>query len=282
MNEQFVSFPPKSHVLRACIDHYYFHRSADDRKSRAYLYYPHYKNALSIYKDSDLIRDARFSTIAKPGKKGYAMGYSKLIKHAAKAEIHAPFDKIGVVFQPLGLNAFLDGPLSEFVHEPINLYFDYFQDAMHDTLDRVYQTDDPQRKVELLDDFFLAAYKGFSEDKLVEAVKRLRDSDGETDFSVEELAENVGVSRKTLLRLFRKHLNCTVIDYLKIIRFRKAIESYHGSSANTSLTQLAHGNNYYDQSELIHHFRQLTGFRPKLFFKNLTRISEHGTYWTFD
>jgi AraC-like DNA-binding protein len=99
---------------------------------------------------------------------------------------------------------------------------------------------------------------------------------------VEELADKMGVSRKTLLRLFKKHHNCSVIDYIKMLQFRKSIESFTKKQNKATLTELAHDTFYYDQSDFVKHFKKLTGFSPKRFFKGLSNLGSQDTYWTFN
>jgi AraC-like DNA-binding protein len=98
--------------------------------------------------------------------------------------------------------------------------------------------------------------------------------------TVEELAAELEISRKTLLRLFNKHQNSSVIDYMKMIQFRRSIELFQNSKDRTKLTELALDTAYYDQSDFIKHFKKLTGFNPKLFFNNLSILGDKGTFWT--
>lgn len=280
MQEVFQTRKPNSSELQKHIAYYYFHQSGGENKTQSFIYYPHFKNALSIYKNSEVILENKYSTIAKPANCGYSFGFSKLTNHAAKAEIIPPFNKIGIAFQALGLNHFLPNHLSEYLPEPINFKFDFFRESMEGCLDKVYQTDSIEEKVRLLDEYFLSVFIGFSEQKICDAVELLMNND--LKYTVGELAEELEVSRKTLLRLFRKHLNCSAIDYIKLIQFRKSVDIFQNSETRASLTDLAHHTEYYDQSDFINHFKKLTGFNPKSFFRSLSNLGNQDTYWTFD
>ncbi len=279
MKELFQSRTPKSSVLQKLIAYYYFHQSGEDSSVQSFIYYPHYRNALSIYKDSELALENEYTTVTKPKDCGYSFGFAKLINHAAKAEIHPPFNKVGVVFQALGLNHFIDGNLSEHLLKPIQLEFNFFKQSMPQILDEVYQAETIENKVDLLDQYFLSIYKGFEEPKMEKAIELLLINDSK--YTVKELAQEVDVSRKTLLRLFKKHHNCSAIDYIKLVQFRRAIEIFQNSKDRASLTDLAYDTAYYDQSDFIHHFKKLTGFNPKSFFKDLSNLGNQDTYWTF-
>lgn len=280
MIEQFESRTPQSLILKKLIAYYYFHRSGDDSSIQSFIYYPHYKNALSIYKNSDLQLENTYTTITKPADCGYSFGFAKLINHAAKAKIYPPFDKVAIAFQPLGLNNFISGKLSDHIKNPIQLPFNYFKNSIQTVLDQVYDTEDLDQKVTLLDDYFLSIYKGFHEEKMEKAMNLLMKQNSK--YTVKELAEELEISRKTLLRLFKKHHNCSAIDYIKLVQFRRAIEIFQNSNSQASLTDLAHDTSYYDQSDFIHHFKKLTGYNPKSFFKNLSNIGNQDTYWTFN
>ena len=101
MKESFVSKIPNSEFLRQHISYYYFHKSGVNEAVKSFIYYPHFRNALSVYKNSVMSNNGNFNTFSKPAGEGYSFGYTKLISHAAKATIHPPFNKIGVVFQPI-------------------------------------------------------------------------------------------------------------------------------------------------------------------------------------
>lgn len=279
MKNQFFTSKPDSALLKTCIAYYYFDVCVVDNISKFFVYYPHFNNALTIYKDSEIILTQPYSTISIPKSNHYAFGFSKLITNAAEAHLYAPFNRIGVVFQPLGLNHFLDGFLSDYVQTPINTNFDLFAQAMQPILNDVFSTDDLVEKVEILDNFFLSVYKGFQDRKMEEAMKLMFQED--MKYNVESLAEKLNISRKTLLRMFKKHQNCSVIDYMKLIQFRKSIEIFKNSNDKTTLTELALDTAYYDQSDFIKHFKKLTGFNPKSFFNSLSVLGDKGTFWTF-
>lgn len=267
-------------MLQKHIAYYYFDQSNELSKKKAYIYYPHYKNALTIYKKATFEAVNELYTIIKPSDQNYAFAYAKLIKNAAKAEIHTPYNKIGVVFQPLGLNAFLDQDLSNCVSRPVHSDFLFFEPTMIETLNNVFETENLNEKTSLLDTYFLKVLRGFDNPILEKSVAYIIENSEVC--GVEELADFLEVSRKTLLRLFRKHLNCSVVEYIKLVQFRKAIEVFNNANSDKNLTHVALESSYYDQSHFIQHFKKITGFNPKSFFKNLSDLGNQETYWTFD
>ena len=85
---------------------------------------------------------------------------------ATHVSIMPPFDKIGVAFQPLGLNYFVDQPLGELMTNREDIRFDYFRKDILPVLDQVYTSKDITKKVQLLDQYFLQKLVDFSESRL--------------------------------------------------------------------------------------------------------------------
>lgn len=278
MESTFHTNKPLSQGLTPYIAYYYFHEAASGSDTERFTYYPHVKNALTIYKNSKIeIRDA-FTTVTSPSKNGYLCSYTMLYSHFARAEMHAPFKKIGVVFQPLGLNHFMRCNADQLLTQTFNIDIDLFSEDPTEKFDRIFSTDDLSEKTHLLDAFFLEAFTDFTDVKMKKAMSLILASG--LDYSVQELADELELNRKALLRMFRKHLNCSVRDYLRVVKFRKAVDHHQESLQKSSLTHLAYEMDYNDQSEFIHHFKKLTGFSPKPFFKSLEPLSNQGTYWS--
>lgn len=276
-NQFFHSQSPLSEELKPYISYYYFHRSEKDSAKFAFSFYPHYENALTINKNSrtDLMAPYHVRTVS--GKPGYWLNYSQLFKYAAHAEMQSPFDRIGVVFKPLGINHFLDEDLGELMEGSFALNVDWFDKSFLTSLDPIFTESDLLRKVGLLDKLFLSALVHFKEQRLGEAIQLIMKHKGK--IAVEELAKTIGVHRKTLLRLFKRHLNCSVKEYLGMVRFRHALHLYQDSMDKPSLSQLTYDADFNDQSEFIHHFKKVTGLNPRKFFKHLKTIGQQSTYW---
>ena len=99
---------------------------------------------------------------------------------------------------------------------------------------------------------------------------------------VEELSEELGANRKTLLRLFKKHLCCSVEEYKKLVMFRNALNYAQKAGENTTLTDVALYSLYYDQAHYIKHFKSVTGQSPKALLSKLTDLGSHEeVYWNF-
>jgi AraC-like DNA-binding protein len=79
--------------------------------------------------------------------------------------------------------------------------------------------------------------------------------------SFQELSSQIGYSQKHFIDLFRKQVGVVPKQYLKIIRFQKAIqETEKNRSINWS--RLASESGFYDQAHFIHDFKEFSGFTP--------------------
>ncbi len=283
MNPHIQIIEPPLDELKPFIAYYYFHiEDSANVPPAQFTYYPHIKHALTIYKNSKLELIDKYTTRATPDDSGYSLHYTSLINHFARAQLFGPFNKVGVVFQPLGMNHFIDKNLNELVHQTFNLNLDrdLFSADFTPCLDDLFATRNISDQAAILDSYFKQVYKGFSGLEMKKAIQLI--SKKNEDYNVQELADDLDISRRTLLRFFKKHLNCSVRDYLRISKFRRAVDYYQLNSKESSLTQLAYDMNYYDQSEFIKHFKHLTGFSPKPFFMNLNPKLSQGIYWSTD
>jgi AraC-like DNA-binding protein len=85
----------------------------------------------------------------------------------------------------------------------------------------------------------------------------------------QQLSDQIGYSQKHFISLFRKQVGVPPKQYMKIMRFQKAIleierdESIHWSD-------IALRNGFYDQAHFINEFRNFSGFTPGEYMKRKT------------
>lgn len=272
--EHYISVKPSSKSLQNYIAYYYFNFSNRDDYKKRYIFYPHFRNAITVYKRSKISFSKTGSIVMPDASKEFEIIYTGIHNESRTGEINAPFDKIGIVFQPLGINNFMKLPFGDVVSENPIKDFDYFGNSFEVALKKVYDTNDVDEKVAVLDAFFKNELNPLAEARIIKAVNYLF----EEDLTIQELSEKLQLSRKTVLRLFRKHLNCSPKEFSSLVKFRKAIEIYQ--KGNSNLTELAHANKYYDQSDFIKHFKKATGFNPKKFFSGISHLGTEDTFWT--
>ena len=272
--ETYKTLKPKSDVLSKYIAYYYFNASKENNYTKSFIFYPHYRNSITVYKNSEITLADNTSKVTPNNHKDFEIIYTGIHPNSRSGKIIAPFDKIGIVFQPLGFNNFLAESLTSVITEDPKSNFNYFGNDFASILDQVYKTTNFDKKVNLLDSFFMQKVLPFQENRLIKAVDLMFTG----ELNVLEISEALNINRKTLLRIFKKHLNCSPKEFSNLVKFRKAINTYQ--EHKPALTDLAYQNDYYDQSDFIKHFKKVTGFNPKKFFGNLSHLGTEDTFWT--
>lgn len=276
----FITVKPKDEVAARHIAYYYFHSSDNADFSNKFYFYPNYKHAITVYEGSDVSLTGVGSCVVPARDKKISSFYSINTDKNLKVELNGAFNKIGIVFNPLGLNHFISDPLCNYFDRSISA-FTYFGEEFLQMCHKVFRTADNEAKGVLLDAFFHSRYCGFDEPVLKKALQLILNSNG--SIRVEELSDELGANRKTLLRLFRKHLCCSVEEYKKLVMFRNALNYAQKAGEETTLTDVALYSLYYDQAHYIKHFKSITKQSPKALLSKLTDLGSHEeVYWNFE
>lgn len=123
-----------------------------------------------------------------------------------------------------------------------------------------------ERKL-LLDSFFLKLLKEPNKRK-TEVLERLDNlmisRDGK--LSIDDLAEKLCISYRSVERLFHEDIGISFRDYLHIYRLNKSL-TLMSHKKSVDYCDLCYLCGYYDQSHFIKEFRDNTGYTPKQFMK---------------
>lgn len=84
---------------------------------------------------------------------------------------------------------------------------------------------------------------------------------------INEIANNLGVSTRTLERSFADTLGMSPKKFNRLVRFTEVIRKLKTSGKNTPMTSIAHECGYFDQSHFIKDFRAFYGKCPLMFNK---------------
>lgn len=273
---QFLTWLPRDPALAGVVAYYYVHFSDDENHESRFEYYPHYRNAVTAYVDADLHFNDFGSEVLPSESHSVSVLYTRNYSHSINVHIRGRFRKMGIAFEPLGVNHFIGDSLSSVAPRTVNVFLEFgseFECMVKTALDQPRQ--DPRT---LIEDFLVPRLRKFDCQTLHRAVAGVVENEG--GWSVESLASELEVSRKTLLRLFKRHLCCTVEDYRKLVRFRNALNDYREQPLPITFTELAHKHRYYDQPAFIRHFKSVTGLTPRAFFAGLRQYGANDTYWS--
>lgn len=95
---------------------------------------------------------------------------------------------------------------------------------------------------------------------------------GNGHLNIDELSGQMPSNRRQLERKFYLEIGLSPKQLSKMIRLQAAMKMLLNQEI-TSLTSLAHENDYYDQSHFIKNFRELVGVTPKEFYGNNLKMT---------
>lgn len=81
-----------------------------------------------------------------------------------------------------------------------------------------------------------------------------------------KLSDEIGYSQKHFIDLFRQHVGVTPKQYLKIMRFQKAVDAIE-KAKTIRWIHIALESGYYDQAHFIHEFKLFSEFTPSEYLK---------------
>ena len=84
-----------------------------------------------------------------------------------------------------------------------------------------------------------------------------------------KLSDEIGYSQKHFIDLFRQQVGVTPKQYLKIMRFQKAVGAIENNES-IRWSNIALESGYYDQAHFIHDFKLFSGFTPNEYIKRKT------------
>lgn len=274
MQEEFFTLKPKDKRIAQHVDYYYVHRCTDPNFYKKYKFYPHLKHAVSMYSDAVVKLDGNSSKVTGTPNNGYSAIYTQVMNAPFEVEMTGPIHKVAIAFKPLGLLNFLPDALEKYctkIITPFNPYADDFTNLLE-------QLFKPKAEiVHLLDEFLAVKYVEFQQPAVQHVANALMDVNNEK--TIQDLATELQVSRKTLLRKFKKHLCCSPEEFRRVARFRHSLSKKLKSDQDANLTSIAHESNYYDQADFVRNYKRITGQNPTKFLKTGTLLGNEDTFW---
>ncbi len=101
------------------------------------------------------------------------------------------------------------------------------------------------------------------------------------DFTVNQLADYLGFSRKHINRVFKENIGVSIKNFHEIVLFRKTIEEKLLHNPDETFTSIAHKLNFTDQSHFNRLYKKFVSESPNQFYKNGELIGEEDTFWRF-
>ena len=267
------TFTPTSAVLQQFVDTIYTFSAQPGDRTR-YLAFPHTNVGLSFFKGVDITRGDFHVNIqgsTQPVNE-YTIEILGKYTRPVLVDYSGKVDEIAIIFKPVGINRFLQ---TDFIKVAPGFSQPFTQPLWMNLAPQLFDTDHVQ---DMLEEFLLSILSEKESYAIIDkAVAMLADAD--RDYSVPEVAEQLGLHQKTFQRLFTKTMACSPSDYKRIARFRNVLKSKLKASEKKSLTSITYENNYTDQSYLIKEFQKLTHQNPRHFFKEVSMVDGDKIVW---
>jgi AraC-like DNA-binding protein len=186
--------------------------------------------------------------------------FSGISEHPIDTEAPHGNVLLGVAFAARGAASLLPMPQAGLANRT-GSFAELFGRGALELRERLLETGDVAGRLALVEDWLLdICVSGRHIHPLIDwATRRLAESGGR--MRTAELARDAGVSRKHLAGLFRDQVGLAPKTLARIHRFQRALGALNVECA-VDWSELADRCGYYDQSHLIHDFRQFAGMSP--------------------
>ncbi|MCE5226116.1 MAG: helix-turn-helix domain-containing protein [Porphyromonadaceae bacterium] len=248
--EQFQIIQP-SLLLTPYVKQYWFLKT-DIASQPQQRIIPHGSICLIFHKGSNLYSLSKHELQPMAFISGQSTGYSDLLQTGT-------VDMISVTFQPHGAKAFFSMPMTEIQEATISIS-EINDPDLNELQDRLINLHDNALCTRLIESFLinrLCVTKVYNQQRMSDVIQSI--NNGQMD--IEKLANTSCLSYKQFKRIFAEYIGANPKDFLRIIRFQKALYTLQ-IRPQTNLTQLAFECGYYDQPHLIKEFKSFSGFTP--------------------
>lgn len=269
---------PAHGELSTFIRHFYFLKTESVDFRQSYVTFPQLTTPLSLFNRvrTKLTADRRRASVYHEPKAKPSAEVDGVFSKPMLISYTGVIDEVTVVFEPLGLNQFLRSSYSETAMGLAARKFNPYGAVFDRLLSKLFATANVHDRRNLLEDFFLTQYQPFRNEILSRSLESVIKDDAT---SVAEIAHLVGVSHKTLTRLFQRHLGASPMVIRKIARFRRSLDLVFGSRSPNTSTEIALMSDYYDQSQFIKQYHQLGGDSPARLHRAISNIGGEKIFW---
>lgn len=168
---------------------------------------------------------------------------------------------ISVSFTPFGGKAFFEMPLYTFNNECIDIR-DIGDLLLKDLAESISDNvEDECTCIKRIENFLLSRFtplKNYNQQRLSAVIETINKS---KTVDIKLLAEISCLSYRQFIRVFTDHVGINPKEYLRIVRFQKALYTLQ-CHPDISSIDLAFRCGFYDQSHLINEFKNLSGYTP--------------------
>jgi len=273
-------FRPQNVLLKNFIEYFYILTKHADEEPIAYLTFPNIYPMVSINQHASIKTAGNTVIVDFNANNRVVSGLAARYKQPLLIKYTGAANEITICFKPLGLNAFLEQPLSHYAkNDTLENNFLPFID-FHREMNLIMQLQSDEQKIATMESYWIGKLRGVTHPFLYQALNDMLLPNNK-EMSISEIAQKNKISQKTLIKHFEQHIGKTPSDFRKIVRFRNALKQKALENKEGNLTDITYIARYFDQSHMIKDFKVLTGFAPKEFFKKLSSSYDGKISWIF-
>lgn len=177
-------------------------------------------------------------------------------------DLNRAMDRFFIEFLPGGIYALLPVSMHQYVDEKIDLE-SILPELYQEFIDAIQVATTYDTLVEKMNDLCI---KQLRKNKKETVYQEFIQTVQEDDFTLDSLCHQFHVSKRQIHRYFRKYIGITYATYKKIMNINKLLPTI----IDTSLTDIAHKHEYFDQAHFNHAFKQICNTSPKKYIHNLS------------
>ncbi|MDD2983612.1 MAG: helix-turn-helix domain-containing protein [Crocinitomicaceae bacterium] len=265
-------FIPKSEILQKYIHNICVMQAFSEAIN--YLAFPQLGTSIAFYKHTKIVLDENCIYLENNLKENTQV--LLLGKYTLPIQLHFQqyTPEVSINFTATGLNYFFEKNTDEIASENVQLIT---SEIWTETVNQIFEQETSAQKVEVLEERILSILieKDIS---LTENFISIMNENPEQ--TITDIAANLGVSSKTINRQFTKYVGCSPMEYKKIVRFRKAIQTKF-SEPFKNLTQVCFDSNFYDSPHFTREFKKLTQLNPRDFFTQIDDVGKQAIPYKF-
>ncbi|MGN7783977.1 helix-turn-helix domain-containing protein [Niabella sp. 22666] len=265
---KFSTYKIKHPGLARFVQYILFNYSDNADQATVITSYANNNICLGIAKEKELIGGdrniKRFH--CKGGVQSYLSGLYSLPHHF---QVDGIFDEICIDFTPLGYYHFFKEPLKTYVFGE-NLLHELWGAEGTAFFETIFESVELKKRGSMIEKFLLSRIIEFENPFLEQCLYYMH---SDKQFSLTSITKALQCSEKRISRTFQRYFDLLPKDYMKMIRFRKAL--WMLQKERISFTGIAHECNYYDQSHFIKEIRLFTGMTPRQLHSSLHCIEDN-------
>lgn len=180
---------------------------------------------------------------------------------------------VGIQFQPGGTFPFFRMPAGELANRSVVLE-DLWRGAPAEMRERLLEAESVDAMFAMLERALMAQLVRPLELHPAIAFARMKICRAPQVATVSGVTEQIGLSQRRLIELFREQMGLTPKAFCRVRRFQRVLESVHRRK-HVDWAEVALDGGYYDQAHLIHDFQRFSGLTPAAYLASATEHLNH-------